>query len=44
MNLKKEYKLAVLEKIKSEIRKIEEKINEEGKVPLVQNSSCSGSA
>ena len=30
MNLKEEYKLAVLEKVKSEIRKIEEKINETG--------------
>lgn len=30
MNLKEEYKLAVLEKVKSEIRKIEEKINEAG--------------
>ena len=31
MNLKEEYKLAVLEKVKSEIRKIEEKINKAGK-------------
>ena len=31
MTLKEEYKLAVLEKVKSEIRKIEDQINEEGK-------------
>ena len=31
MNLKEEYKLAVLEKVKSEIRMIEEKINQAGK-------------
>ena len=31
MNLIEEYKLAALEKVKSEIRKIEEKINEAGK-------------
>ena len=32
MNLKEEYKLAVLEKVKSEIRAIEEKIQEAGKL------------
>ena len=31
MNLKEEYKLAVLEKVKSEIRAIERKIQEAGK-------------